>query len=288
MLHTFYNAVNALLQLPFGNQLIWLARRIVPPQKEEQRFALLDDNFLKTPPIAVARCVELCSDMAELSKATVNSAIQTVREYDDNTAKTVYELEDEVDVFEDKIGVFLVKLSGCKLTVADTQNVSRMLHAINDLERISDHARNIAESGTELHDKNLSFSDDAKAELEVIFTAVTDVTELAVHAFTFCDPAAANRIDPLEQVVDDLKSTLRDRHIQRLQRGECSTTLGFVYTDILTDLERISDHCSNVAMSVLQMQQSSFESHSYEAELKRSDAVFAELYGEYREKYRLP
>jgi phosphate:Na+ symporter len=225
--------------------------------------------------------------MAQLSLTTVQSAINVIRSYSDNGVRTVSELEDEIDVFEDKIGVFLVKLSGCKLNAFDTQKVSRMLHAINDFERISDHAKNISESGVELHDKEIAFSDDAKAELELIFGAVSEVTELAVRAFTDIDIAAANRIDPLEQVVDDLKDALRDRHIRRLQRGECSTTLGFVFTDILTDLERISDHCSNIAMSVLQMRASSFETHSFEAELKRTDAFYAELYGEYSAKYAL-
>ncbi len=287
ILHTVYKLANSVLQLPFFNQLIWLSRLIVRPQKEEQKFALLDDNFLKTPPVAVMRCAELCNDMAELSKTTVFSAMDVIRSYDENTVRAVSDLEDEVDVFEDKIGVFLVKLSGCKLTAADSQNVTRMLHAINDLERISDHAKNVAESGEELKTKDLSFSEDAKAELEVLFSAVQEVTELAVRAFVSCDIAAANRIDPLEQVVDDLKDAMRDRHIQRLQRGVCSTTLGFVFIDILTDLERISDHCSNIAMSVLQMRNSSFETHSFEAELKRSDARFNELYHEYSNKYAL-
>ena len=287
ILHTVYKLANSVLQLPFFNQLIWLSRLIVRPQKEEQKFALLDDNFLKTPPVAVMRCAELCNDMAELSKTTVFSAMDVIRRYDENTVRTVSDLEDEVDVFEDKIGVFLVKLSGCKLTAADSQNVTRMLHAINDLERISDHAKNVAESGEELKTKDLSFSEDAKAELEVLFSAVREVTELAVRAFVSCDIAAANRIDPLEQVVDDLKDAMRDRHIQRLQRGVCSTTLGFVFIDILTDLERISDHCSNIAMSVLQMRNSTFETHSFEAELKRSDARFNELYHEYSDKYAL-
>ncbi len=287
ILHTVYKLANSVLQLPFFNQLIWLSRLIVRPQKEEQKFALLDDNFLKTPPVAVMRCAELCNDMAELSKTTVFSAMDVIRSYDENAVRAVSDLEDEVDVFEDKIGVFLVKLSGCKLTAADSQNVTRMLHAINDLERISDHAKNVAESGEELKTKDLSFSEDAKAELEVLFSAVQEVTELAVRAFVSCDIAAANRIDPLEQVVDDLKDAMRDRHIQRLQRGVCSTTLGFVFIDILTDLERISDHCSNIAMSVLQMRNSSFETHSFEAELKRSDARFNELYHEYSNKYAL-
>ena len=287
ILHTVYKAANALLQLPFFKQLTWLSRQIIRPQPEEQKFALLDDNFLKTPPVAVLRCEELCNDMAELSMTTVQSAINVIRNFSENAVRTVSDLEDEVDVFEDKIGVFLVKLSGCKLTAADSQNVTRMLHAINDLERISDHAKNISESGSELHDKSITFSEDAKAELEIIFSAVEEVTDLAVRAFTGKDMAAANRIDPLEQVVDDLKDAMRNRHIQRLQRGECSTTLGFVFTDILTDLERISDHCSNIAMSVLQMRSSSFETHSFEAELKRNDALFSELYEQYSKKYTL-
>lgn len=288
VLHTVYKCLNTLVQLPFFRQLIWCARKLVPPQPEEQKFELLDDGFLKTPPLAVARCLELAGDMAELTRTTVDTAISVIRRYDENAFRTVAELEDEIDVFEDKIGAYLVKLSAMKLTAADTQSVNRILHAISDFERMSDHAKNLSESGAELRDKGLAFSEDAKAELEVMFRAVGDVTQLAVKAFIDCDAAAAKRIDPLEQVVDDLKASLRDRHIERLQQGKCSTTLGFVYTDILTDLERISDHCSNVAMSVLQMRQSSFETHSYEAELKRSDAAFAELYGEYREKYTLP
>ena len=287
ILHTVYKSANTLLQLPFFDRLIWLSRLIIRPQPKEQKFALLDDNFLKTPPVAVARCEELCSDMAQLSMTTVRSAIDVVRSFSENGVRTVSELEDEIDVFEDKIGVFLVKLSGCKLNASDTQKVNRMLHAINDFERISDHAKNISESGVELRDKELVFSEEAKRELELIFGAVSEVTELAVRAFTNIDIAAASRIDPLEQVVDDLKDALRDHHIRRLQRGECSTTLGFVFTDILTDLERISDHCSNIAMSVLQMRMSTFETHSFEAELKRTDQHFGEFYEEYKRKYAL-
>ena len=287
ILHTVYKLANAFIQLPFFNQLIWLTRRIVRPQKEEQKFALLDDNFLKTPPVAVLRCAELCNDMAELSKTTVYSAIDLIRSFDENSVRIVSELENELDVFEDKIGIFLGKLSGRRLSDSDSQNVTRMLHAINDLERISDHAKNISESGVELQEKQLSFSDSAKAELDVMLCAIHEVVELAVKAFVENDADSANRIDPLEQVVDDLKAELRDRHIDRLQRGECSTTLGFVFTDILTDLERISDHCSNIAMTVLQMRQSSFETHSFEAELKRNDSRFSDLYSEYTQKYTL-
>ena len=288
ILHTLYKSANTLIQLPFFKQIIWLTHCLVPVSPEEQKFELLDENFLKTPAVAVARCAELTNDMADLTRTTVFAAMDVVRSFDLNTARTVGALEDEVDVLEDKIGSFLVKLSGCKLSDPDSWAVTRMLHGINDLERMSDHAENIMQSGQELEDKNIHFSDDARAELEVIFSAVREVVDYTVQAFETGDVDAATRIDPLEQVVDDLKDVLRSRHIERLRTGACSTTLGFVFTDILTDLERIADHCSNISMSVLQTQNhGSFETHSYEASLKYNDARFAQLYHDYQKKYTL-
>ena len=285
ILHTLYKCVNTLIQLPFFKQIIWLTRCIVRPSPEEQKFELLDENFLKTPSLAVARCAELTDDMAELTKTTIVTAMDVVRQFDESAARTVSSLEDEIDILEDKIGNFLVKLSGRKLSESDSRSVTLMLHSINDLERMSDHAKNIMESGQELEDKGIHFSDEAKAELEVIFGAVQEVVGYAVEAFTTGNAAVANRIDPLEQVVDDLKDELRSRHIERLRVGACSTTLGFVFTDILTDLERISDHCSNIAMSVLQENRMEFEPHSYEADLKFNDRQFGALYKEYQKKY---
>lgn len=287
ILHTLYKCANTLLQLPFFKQIIWLTKCIVRPSPEEEKFALLDDNFLKTPSLAVARCTELTKDMAELTKTTITTAIGVIRCYDETDARTVGELEDEIDVLEDKIGNFLVKLSGRKLSEADSRSVTLMLHGINDLERMSDHAKNLMESGQELKDKGLSFSEEASAELETIFGAVQEVVGYAITAFVSGDTAVAERIDPLEQVVDDLKDELRSRHIERLREGACSTTLGFVFTDILTDLERISDHCSNIGVSVLQQGSTEFEPHSYEADLKFNDRHFAELYKEYQKKYQV-
>ena len=286
ILHTLYKSANTLIQLPFFRQIIWLTRCIVRPSAEEQKFALLDENFLKTPSLAVARCAELTNDMAELTKTTILTAMDVVRRYDEASARSVSDLEGEIDVLEDKIGNFLVKLSGRRLSEADSHSVTLMLHSINDLERMSDHAKNIMESGKELEDKDIHFSDDAKAELEVIFSAVQEVVGYATEAFVRRDSDLAYRIDPLEQVVDDLKDELRSRHIERLRVGACSTTLGFVFTDILTDLERISDHCSNIALSVLQRGQD-FEAHSYEADLKFNDRQFAELYKAYQHKYSI-
>lgn len=287
LLHTCYKVFNTLIQLPFFSQIIALTRVIVKPQTEEQKFALLDDNFLKTPSIAVARCSELTNDMAELAKTTLFSAIDVVRRYDDNVARSVRELEEEIDVFEDKIGNYLVKLSSAKLSSADSREVSRMLHGISDLERMSDHARNIMEAGEELHDKDIHFSGPALSELDVILNAVQEVASRAIEAFLRKDARLAFAVDPLEQVVDDLEETLRSRHIDRLKNGQCSTTLGFVFTDLLTDLERVSDHCSNISMSVLQMDHEEYEPHSYEAGLKFDNPEFKRLYNEFQQKYHV-
>ena len=162
-----------------------------------------------------------------------------------------------------------------------------MLHGISDLERLSDHARNIMEAGAELYEKNIAFSGDASAELDVMFAAVKDVAECAIDAFIRKDAALAFQVDPLEQVVDELEESLRTRHIDRLKRGECSTTLGFVYTDLLTDLERVSDHCSNISMSVLQMDHAEYEPHSYEEGLKFDNPEFKRLYSEFQKKYQI-
>lgn len=287
ILHTIYKSANTAIQLPFYRQIIALTRLIIRPGQEEQMFALLDDNFLKTPPVAVARCAELANEMAELTRKTLRLAIGTVRSYDAAAAKQVRNLESEIDVFEDKIGNYLMKLSGSKLSVSDSKEVTRILHSISDLERVSDHARNIMESGEELVDKGISFSEEAMRSLEVIFRAVEDVMDLAVEAFIGRDTTLAYRIDPLEQVVDDLKDKLRIQHVARLKQGICSLTLGFVYTDILTDLERVSDHCSNLAMGVIQLTHAEYEPHSYVAALKGGGSEFDTLYQEYTNKYTI-
>lgn len=285
LLHTCYKCASTIVQLPFFKQIIALTYLIVKPAPEEEKFQLLDNNFLKTPSVAVARCVELTNDMAELTRTSIFTANSIVREYNESKVRSVYDYEEEIDVFEDKIGSFLIKVSGAKLSAADSIRVTSMLHSINDFERISDHAKNIVQAAEELEDKKMAFSEQAKQELNVIFGAVEEVLDLAVNAFVNKDVELAVRIDPLEEVVDDLKETLRNRHIERLRRGECSTTLGFVFTDILTDLERVSDHCSNIAVNVLQQGENEYETHSFEASIKHGNNSFESLYKEYAQKY---
>lgn len=287
ILHTGYKTAGVLAQLPFIPLILRLTGKIVRPRAEEQAFAMLDDNLLINPPIAVDRCRALTNEMAELAEETLRLAVGVVRSYDVEKAKRVRELEKRIDVYEDKIGNFLVHLSSRAMAAVDSREVTKLLHGISDFERISDHARNVMDSGEELHRKELSFTETGRKEMDVMFRAVEHTVELAVRAFREEDDTTARRIEPLEQVVDDLRNELRDRHIDRLRRGECSTTLGFVFTDLLTDLERISDHCSNVAVTVLQMRRSSYEPHRYEARLKASDKDFNRLYDEYTEEYRV-
>ena len=289
LLHTCYKTANTALQLPFVRQIVWLTGRLVPAQAAdaEEHFAMLDDNFLKTPPVAVARCGELTNKMARRTGESIVRAVSVLRSYDYGEVKRVRALEDRLDEYEDKIGSYLVKLSNRKLSAVDNREVTKLLHSIGDFERISDHARNMVELADEAEEKKLHYSETARKELEVLLEAVEEATGLTVEAFVQEDSALALRIEPLEQVVDELCATLRARHIQRLKDGDCSIATGFYYTDILNDLERISDHCSNIAVSVLQIRRADYEPHSYEKQLKVSDADYNLLYGEFLEKYKI-
>ena len=287
LLHTGYKATNACLQLPFLRQIVRLTGFLVPAQAEEQRFALLDENFLKTPSVAVARCGELTDEMARMTGEAVIRAVSILRKYDEGEVRKVRDLERRMDAYEDKISNFLVKLSNRRLAESDSREVTKQLHSINDFERISDYARALAELAEDAKEEQLTLSDAAATEMEVLLEAVEEATGLAAEAFTREDSVLALRIEPLEQVVDELGATLRARHIKRLQSGECSIPMGFYYTDILNALERISDHCSNIAVSILQMRRADYEPHSYEKQLKVSDAEYNLLYGEFLEKYKV-
>lgn len=285
LLHTCYKTANTAVQLPFVRQIVWLTGRIVRPRAEEERFALLDENFLKTPPVAVARCGELTNEMAEKTRDSVLKAVRVVRKFDAAAAKEIRDLESEVDRFEDQIGNYLVKLSGYKLATADSRKVTKLLHSISDLERISDYAQHLSYASEDLEERGKQFKPQVMGELELLLRACEEVVNLTTDAFVREDSAVALRVEPLEQVVDELQTALRSRHIQRLKSGECSMFQSMVFTDIVTDLERISGHCSNIAVSVLQMHHDEYEPHSYEAQLRVSDTEYNRLYAEYLKKY---
>ena len=285
--HTAFNVACTALLLPASGLLEKLAIRLVPDGKKKDAEVTLDERLLATPPLALEQCSVVAEDMAYYASGALKKAIDCVMEFDPKSAQEVRESEDETDKYEDMLGTYLLKLGAEPLSDAASEEVTELLKLIGDFERIGDHAVNIIESAEELHDKQLEFSRSAKYELSVMTAAVGEVMDLAVKAFAENDAQAASCVEPLEQVVDDLKNELRTRHILRMKKSECSIEAGFVWSDLLTNLERVSDHCSNVALCVLDLKKHTLNAH--ETQHERKDVPeFAEQYRRYSEKYALP
>ena len=285
--HTAFNVACTALLLPASGLLEKLAIRLVPDGKKKDAEVTLDERLLATPPLALEQCSVVAEDMAYYASGALKKAIDCVMEFDPKSAQEVRESEDETDKYEDMLGTYLLKLGAEPLSDAASEEVTELLKLIGDFERIGDHAVNIIESAEELHDKQLEFSRSAKYELSVMTAAVGEVMDLAVKAFVENDAQAASCVEPLEQVVDDLKNELRTRHILRMKKSECSIEAGFVWSDLLTNLERVSDHCSNVALCVLDLKKHTLSAH--ETQHERKDVPeFAEQYRRYSEKYALP
>ena len=285
--HTAFNVACTTLLLPASGLLEKLAIRLVPDGKKKDAEVTLDERLLATPPLALEQCSVVAEDMAYYASGALKKAIDCVMEFDPKSAQEVRESEDETDKYEDMLGTYLLKLGAEPLSDTASEEVTELLKLIGDFERIGDHAVNIIESAEELHDKQLEFSRSAKYELSVMTAAVGEVMDLAVKAFAENDAQAASCVEPLEQVVDDLKNELRTRHILRMKKSECSIEAGFVWSDLLTNLERVSDHCSNVALCVLDLKKHTLSAH--ETQHERKDVPeFAEQYRRYSEKYALP
>ena len=285
--HTAFNVACTALLLPASGLLEKLAIRLVPDGKKKDAEVTLDERLLATPPLALEQCSVVAEDMAYYASGALKKAIDCVMEFDPKAAQEVRESEDKTDTYEDMLGTYLLKLGAEPLSDTASEEVTELLKLIGDFERIGDHAVNIIESAEEMHDKQLEFSRSAKYELSVMSAAVGEVMDLAVKAFAENDAQAASCVEPLEQVVDDLKDELRTRHILRMKKGECSVEAGFVWSDLLTNLERASDHCSNVALCVLDLKKHTLSAH--ETQHERKDVPeFAEHYRRYSEKYALP
>ncbi len=285
--HTAFNVACTALLLPASGLLEKLAIRLVPDGKKKDAEVTLDERLLATPPLALEQCSVVAEDMAYYASGALKKAIDCVMEFDPKAAQEVRESEDKTDKYEDMLGTYLLKLGAEPLSDAASEEVTELLKLIGDFERIGDHAVNIIESAEEMHDKQLEFSRSAKYELSVMSAAVGEVMDLAVKAFAENDTQAASCVEPLEQVVDDLKDELRTRHILRMKKGECSIEAGFVWSDLLTNLERASDHCSNVALCVLDLKKHTLSAH--ETQHERKDVPeFSEHYRRYSEKYALP
>ncbi|MPM34007.1 hypothetical protein SDC9_80588 [bioreactor metagenome] len=288
VIHSCFNIACTLLLLPLSDKLERLARLTVKDTPEREELQLLDERLLSTPSIAIERSSLVAGEMARLSKETFQEALELLDSYDSKRAENVLKAEDQVDLYEDRLGTYLVQLSARSLSFSDSQGISRLLHAIGDFERISDHAVNVQEAAQEIHEKKIVFSPQARQELEVMMRAVREILELSVSAFLEGDLRKALQVEPLEQVVDDLRLELKNRHVQRLQKGECTIELGFVFSDLLTNFERVSDHCSNLAVCMIELSHNSLYTHEYLHAVKSgNNQEFIDEYNQYRGKYNL-
>ncbi len=291
--HSIFNVAATIVLLPFSKLLVKLATLAVPDQKEEEsdenKLHLLDVRFLDTPGLAIEQCKNVVVEMSEITKKALFESITLLHKYDADKAEKIYEMEELVDKYEDEMGNYLVKLSSKDLSEKDSHTLSVLLHTIGDFERISDHAVNIVQSAKEMHDKEQTFSNKASVELEVFTKALQEVVNLSFEVFKTGDMNRALQVEPLEDAIDHLQIEIKKRHVKRLRKGKCTIEMGFILSDIVTSYERVSDHCSNIALSLFQVNEDDFEAHDYVSNLKKTkDATFADYFSMYKNKYMLP
>ena len=286
--HSIFNIACTTLLLPMSALLEKLAIKLVPDNNKKEIIVELDERLLATPPVALDRCNSLVCEMAELSVNAVKYSLDQFRSYDATKAEDIRKLEEKADHYEDILGTYLVKLSSHQFSDSDSASVSKLLKAIGDFERISDHSVNILESAEELRTKDLQLSPAGSIELDTLCNAVSEILTLSCTAFVNNDPKTARDVEPLEQVIDGLKAKMRNNHIARLKNGECSIEVGFVWADLLTNLERTADHCSNIAVCVIDANENNMNLHESLRNIKKGSTYFAEKYTEYAEKYMLP
>ena len=291
VIHTGFNVLATALFLPFTKQLEKLACLTVRDDSNDEKLTpmLLDERLLKTPSVAIEQCRNVCIRMARLTQETLKMSMEVVTTYDAKKCAEVIDNENAIDIFEDKIGSYILKISSKDLSENDSKIVSSMLHTIGDLERISDHAVNIVEAAEEMHSKKIKFSQQALRELPVIVNAVSEILDMSINAYVNNDVNLAKNVEPLEDVIDQLRSDLKTRHIERLRNGKCTIELGFILQDLLTNFERVSDHCSNIAVYLIQISDNSMDTHEYMNELKKLDrSEFMDEFNDYKNKYILP
>ena len=292
LIHTGFNLLTTAVMLPLHGVLEKLAILTVRDNKQPQQTELLDPRLLATPAVAVQRAKEIADRMAQVSAEAIHLAIDMTKKYDEKADAKIKELEETSDHYQDALGTYLVKLSGANLAVNDNRTLNTLLYSISDLERIADHAILLSKAGAEIAQKKIDFSPQAKSELAVLERAVTDVVDRTVEAFTSNNMSLAAKVEPQEQVVDGLVREIKSRHVRRLRDGMCSTEYGFVLEDLLTSYERIADHCSNVAVEMLQVAEGKLEAHEYLGALKSGQldesAKYSERFRKYRKRYSFP
>ena len=298
VIHTTFNIITTAYLLPLRKVLEKLAYATIKLDDDEKRimdnrsgneFALLDDRFLEAPSLAVEHCKQVINKMADISRESLFISMSLIGGYDEEQALRVGELETRADKYEDALGTYIMKISTKNLKKEDSEMLNVMLHCIGDFERISDYACNLCDSARELQQKNMQFSPKAKTELDILSSAVREAVDISFDAFKSNNKNEADKVEPLEELIDTLAVELKARHIRRLREGKCTIELGFAHSDILNNLERVADHCSNIAVDVIQSDQLEFDAHEYLDRIKNKDnQQFARDYKTYKEKYRLP
>ena len=293
VVHSVFNIVCTVCWFPFANALVKLAELTIRDKADEveakYEFAILDERFLEQPAYAMELCRKEAIKMAEIAKKAIYLALDNIRDYKEEDFIRIQEMEAEVDRYEDALGSYLVKLNNKDLSPRDSRSVSVILHCINDFERISDHAVNIIESAKEMYDKKLNFSKNAMKEFEVFSAAVHKIVHMSVRAYIDNDLENAKMVEPLEQVINGLNAEMKQRHIRRLRKGKCTIELGWVLQDLLTNIERVSDHCSNVAVCMIEVKDDEFDTHSYLEALKENNFEwYKNAIYTYKKEFALP
>ena len=286
--HSLFNVGPTALLLPFSSQLERLAKILVPDRRSSDDTVMLDRRLLLSPGLALAQCRTQAVAMMQTARDAFFGSLKLMERFDREQADKVHEMEEQLDHYEDVLGNFLVALSSESLTQDDSREAAELLHAIGDFERIGDHAVNVLEAAEEMDDKQIDFTEKAKQELRVLMEALTEIVNLTVEAFERENAELARQIEPLEEVIDGLTAEIRDRHVHRLQTGECTIQMGFVLADLLGNCERVSDHCSNIAISVIQHSRDGVLAHEYLDTLKNSESPeFRNAFLRYQQKYAL-
>ena len=294
VIHTAFNVLMLIIIFPFTQvleKLVYLTLPLSPEEQEKdsRKVQILDPIFLDRPALALEMCKNAAIDMAKFAKEGMLLAMELIGNYDEKKAQKVRELEDMVDHYEDELGSYLVKINGHHMSPKDSQEVSILLHCIGDFERISDHSVNIMASAREMYEKKAEFSNKAQEELAIFTNAVTDTLEAAVKVFCEEDLQLAKKVEPMEENIDYLSEEMKKRHIKRLRKGKCTIEMGFVLSDITTNYERVSDHCSNIAICLLQLNEEGFDTHEYQDVISSKDnTAYVEEVKRLREYYKLP
>lgn len=286
--HSIFNIVTTLILLPFSKQLENLARYTIKDKNSDEKYTFLDERLLATPSVAIAECKESTIKMSLIVEDNLSKSIDAFVNYDYKVIDQIIEQENLIDSYEDHLGTYLVKLSSRELSDEGSKEISKILHMIGDFERIGDHAINLSRVATEIHEKSIIFSKQAQEELEIMTAAIKEIISLTVEAVVHNKIDLAKSVEPLEQVIDFLEAELKNRHVKRLKEGLCTIEQGFIFSDLLTNYERISDHCSNIAVCMIQVNESSFDTHQYLKGIKSEETgEFSKAFDKFMSKYQI-